>query len=118
VLDISRETMRVIRQNYAISVGVNAAGLVFAAAGSINPIFAAVLHNASTLLVVLNSSRLIRYEPRTTFPRMPSALLAGAAIQQERHRDTSTERTRAERDRLEQQAAQFGGDQGTDRPGM
>jgi cation-transporting P-type ATPase C len=63
VMDISRQTMRVVRQNYGIALGVNSAGLYFAAAGTINPIIAAVLHNLSTLLVVFNSSRLIRYEP-------------------------------------------------------
>jgi manganese/zinc-transporting P-type ATPase C len=64
VMDISRQTMRVVRQNYGIALGVNSVGLYLAAAGTINPIIAAVLHNLSTLLVVFNSSRLIRYDPR------------------------------------------------------
>jgi cation-transporting P-type ATPase C len=63
VMDISRQTMRVVRQNYGIALGVNSAGLYLAAAGTINPVIAAVLHNLSTLLVVFNSSRLIRYDP-------------------------------------------------------
>jgi cation-transporting P-type ATPase C len=63
VLDISRQTMRVVRQNYSLALGVNSIGLYLAAAGSINPIIAAVLHNLSTILVVFNSSRLIRYDP-------------------------------------------------------
>jgi manganese/zinc-transporting P-type ATPase C len=63
VLDISRQTMRVVRQNYSMALGVNSIGLYLAAAGSINPIIAAVLHNLSTLVVVFNSSRLIRYDP-------------------------------------------------------
>jgi cation-transporting P-type ATPase C len=68
-MHISRETMRVVRQNFAIALGVNSAGLLFAASGSINPIIAAVLHNLSTLLVVFNSSRLIRYEPLRALQR-------------------------------------------------
>jgi cation-transporting P-type ATPase C len=63
VMDISRRTMRVVRQNYGMALGVNSIGLYLAAAGTINPIIAAVLHNLSTLLVVFNSSRLIRYNP-------------------------------------------------------
>ena len=63
VVDISRRTMRVVRQNYGMALGVNSVGLYLAAAGTINPIIAAVLHNLSTLLVVFNSSRLIRYDP-------------------------------------------------------
>ena len=63
VMDIGRQTMRVVRQNYGIALGVNSAGLYLAAAGTINPVIAAVLHNLSTLFVVFNSSRLIRYDP-------------------------------------------------------
>jgi cation-transporting P-type ATPase C len=63
VIRISRQTMRVVRQNYALALGVNSIGLYLAAAGAINPIIAAVLHNLSTIAVISNSSRLIDYEP-------------------------------------------------------
>jgi len=63
VMQISRRTMRVVRQNYSLALGVNSIGLCLAAAGTINPIVAAVLHNLSTILVVFNSSRLIRFDP-------------------------------------------------------
>jgi cation-transporting P-type ATPase C len=63
VVQISRQTMRAIRQNYGMALGVNSVGLVLAAAGSINPIIAAVLHNLSTMLVIFNSARLIHYSP-------------------------------------------------------
>ena len=63
VMHISRRTMRVVRQNYSLALGVNSIGLYLAAAGTINPIAAAVLHNLSTLLVVFNSSRLIGFDP-------------------------------------------------------
>jgi hypothetical protein len=55
--------MRVIRQNYGMALGVNSVGLVMAAAGTINPIIAALLHNLSTILVIFNSARLIHYSP-------------------------------------------------------
>ena len=63
VMQISRRTMRVVRQNYSLALGVNSIGLYLAAAGTINPIIAAVLHNLSTILVVFNSSRLIGFDP-------------------------------------------------------
>jgi manganese/zinc-transporting P-type ATPase C len=63
VVQISRWTMRTIRQNYAIALGVNSVGLALAASAKINPIIAAVLHNLSTILVIFNSARLIRYNP-------------------------------------------------------
>ncbi|HEY4047591.1 MAG TPA: cation-translocating P-type ATPase, partial [Acidobacteriaceae bacterium] len=63
VVDISRQTMTVVRQNYGLALGTNSIGLYLAAAGSINPIIAAILHNLSTILVIGNSTRLIRYDP-------------------------------------------------------
>jgi cation-transporting P-type ATPase C len=63
VMRISQRTMSVVRQNYALALGVNSIGLYLAAAGTINPIIAALLHNLSTILVVFNSSRLIGYDP-------------------------------------------------------
>jgi cation-transporting P-type ATPase C len=62
-LRLSRRALRVIRQNYAIALGVNSGGIVIGAFGAINPFIAAILHNLSTLLVVLNSARLIGYNP-------------------------------------------------------
>jgi len=58
----SRRTMEIIRENYGIALAVNGGGLCLAALGHINPIIAAVLHNLSTILVVTNSARLIRYD--------------------------------------------------------
>ncbi|WP_197514790.1 cation-translocating P-type ATPase [Mycobacterium sp. 852013-50091_SCH5140682] len=52
----------VIQQNYAMSIAVNAIGLVIGAGGALSPVLAAVLHNASSVAVVANSARLIRYE--------------------------------------------------------
>lgn len=63
VIHISRRTMSVVRQNYGLSLGVNSLGLSMAAMGRLSPILAAVLHNLSTIMVILNSSRLIRYDP-------------------------------------------------------
>jgi cation-transporting P-type ATPase C len=63
VINQSRSTMRVVRQNYALALGVNSAGILIGALGALNPVAAAVLHNLSTLAVVANSSRLIGYDP-------------------------------------------------------
>jgi manganese/zinc-transporting P-type ATPase C len=59
----SRQTMRVVRQNYGLALGVNGAGILIGALGALNPVLAAVLHNLSTLAVLANSSRLIGYQP-------------------------------------------------------
>ena len=61
VRDLGRHSVAVIRQNYGMSIAVNALGLVVSAGGALSPVLAAILHNASSVAVVGNSSRLIRY---------------------------------------------------------
>ena len=68
VRGLGGRAVEVIQQNYAMSIAVNAVGLLIGAGGALSPVLAAVLHNASSVAVVANSSRLIRYEltsPRT-----------------------------------------------------
>ncbi|WAM19434.1 heavy metal translocating P-type ATPase [Rhodococcus sp. JS3073] len=61
VRDLGRHAVAVIAQNYGMSIAVNAIGLLVSAGGALSPVLAAVLHNASSVAVVGNSSRLIRY---------------------------------------------------------
>lgn len=61
VIDQSRSTLRVIKQNYGLALGVNSVGTAIGALGALNPALAAVLHNLSTVAVVLNSGRLVGY---------------------------------------------------------
>ena len=60
--DLGRRGIGLIRQNYAMSIAVNATGLLVSAAGALSPVVAAILDNASSAAVVANSSRLIRYQ--------------------------------------------------------
>jgi cation-transporting P-type ATPase C len=62
-IQLSKKTIKIIRQNYAIALGVNAGGIITGALGLVNPLIAAVVHNLSTLLVVSNSARMIVYDP-------------------------------------------------------
>lgn len=72
VRDLGSRAVEVIRQNYGMSIAVNAAGLLIGAGGALSPVLAAILHNASSVAVVANSSRLIRYkldaEPMASAP--------------------------------------------------
>jgi manganese/zinc-transporting P-type ATPase C len=61
VRDLGARAVDVIRENYGMSIAVNAAGLLIGAGGALSPVLAAILHNASSVAVVTNSSRLIRY---------------------------------------------------------
>ncbi|WP_037142169.1 heavy metal translocating P-type ATPase [Rhodococcoides fascians] len=61
VRDLGGHAVDVIQQNYGMSIAVNAVGLLVSAAGGLSPVLAAILHNASSVAVVANSSRLITY---------------------------------------------------------
>ena len=62
VRSLGAHAVDVVGQNYAMSIAVNAIGLIIGAGGALSPVIAAVLHNASSVAVVANSSRLIRFE--------------------------------------------------------
>ncbi len=57
---LSRSARRTIYQNLAIGGLFIIVGLILSGLGQLNPIVAAILHNAGSLLVVFNSARLIR----------------------------------------------------------
>ncbi|MBM7865244.1 heavy metal translocating P-type ATPase [Heliobacterium gestii] len=61
LVHLSQRTMEVIRQNFAFAVGVNSLGILLGALNWISPLTGALLHNLSTLGVVLNSGRLLVY---------------------------------------------------------
>jgi len=61
LIGLSRATRRVIQQNFCIGLVFIVGGLGLAAVGWLNPIVAAFLHNAGSLLVVFNSARLVRH---------------------------------------------------------
>jgi len=50
----------VINQNFLFGILFIIVGIVGASYGIINPIVAAILHNAGSLIVVFNSARLVR----------------------------------------------------------
>jgi Zn2+/Cd2+-exporting ATPase len=60
LIELSRGARRVINQNFLIGIVFILGGLVMAGLGYLNPIIAAILHNAGSLLVVFNSARLVR----------------------------------------------------------
>ena len=77
--------MSVVRQNYSLALGVNSIGLYLAAAGSINPIGAALLHNLSTILVVfkLAPPDPLRSQRNPARIRARGSLVLGVPMQEE-----------------------------------
>jgi len=60
LVSLSRATRAVINQNFFIGVIFIIGGMTLATFGYLNPIVAALMHNAGSLLVVFNSARLVR----------------------------------------------------------
>ena len=60
---LSRETMRIVQQNFAMVIGINTVGLILGASSGISVMMSALMHNMSTILVVANSLRLMFFPP-------------------------------------------------------
>jgi heavy metal translocating P-type ATPase len=60
-IGLARQTVRTIRQNLFWAFAYNAAGIVLAGCGRLNPIWAAAAMGVSSVLVIGNSLRLARY---------------------------------------------------------
>src|SRR5579859_7211597 len=78
LVKLSRSTRAVINQNFLFGVLFIIGGLSLAAFGYLNPIIAAIMHNAGSLIVIFNSARLVRkgeelehYQPERIEPPAP-----------------------------------------------
>ena len=60
IFHLSRNVVSVIRQNLVFGTFFIVTMLVLSARGSVSPVAAAILHTASTLIVMLNSARLLK----------------------------------------------------------
>jgi len=60
---LCQKAYHMIKQNIIVfAVCVNVIGVVLSGMGFLNPIAAAIVHNASSIFVVLNSSRLLTWK--------------------------------------------------------
>ncbi|OEH85237.1 hypothetical protein BHU72_06435 [Desulfuribacillus stibiiarsenatis] len=59
VIRLAQKTMNVIHQNFLATIVINSFAMLLGAAGTITPVVAAVIHNAATIGVVLNSSKIL-----------------------------------------------------------
>lgn len=61
LLKLSRRMMITIKYNLAFSLTLNFIAIVLAITGALNPVVGALVHNAGSVLVILNSAWLLRW---------------------------------------------------------
>ena len=64
LIALSRRMMSVIRANLTFSMGLNFLAIVLAIAGALGPVIGALVHNAGSVLVILNSALLLGWRRR------------------------------------------------------
>ena len=64
LLRLSRRMMTTIKLNMSFSMGLNFAAIVLAIASVLDPVSGALVHNAGSVLVILNSALLLRWRKR------------------------------------------------------
>ena len=69
-VSIGKKTMGIVHFNFGVTIVVNSIAMTLGAMGMITPLLATLVHNASTLGVVLNSSRILVSKDRN-YRRLP-----------------------------------------------
>lgn len=64
LLRLSRRMMRTIKLNLTFSMALNFAAIVLAMTGILDPVVGALVHNAGSVLVIINSAFLLRWRKR------------------------------------------------------
>ncbi len=62
IIRLAQKTMHTVRQNFGIAIGVNTIGLLLGAMGVLPAFWGAVLHNSTTIAVVMNSARILLHD--------------------------------------------------------
>ena len=82
LVELSRATVRVIRQNIIVfAFGLNAVAVTLASLGILSPVAAAILHQVGSLLVLLNAMRLLVFGDWAELPPLRQLRAAGRRIQ-------------------------------------
>ena len=65
VVTLGKQTMKIVQQNFTATIAVNTAAMLLGAIGRTNPMISALIHNAATIGVVLNSARILIANKKT-----------------------------------------------------
>lgn len=64
LLSLSKRMMTTIKINLSFSMGLNFLAIILAMTGVLNPVVGALVHNAGSVLVILNSALLLRWRKK------------------------------------------------------
>lgn len=64
LLALSRRMMTTIRLNMTFSMALNFAAIILAILGTLDPVIGALVHNAGSVLVILNSAFLLKWRKK------------------------------------------------------
>ena len=64
LLALSRRMMTTIRLNLAFSMALNLVAIVLAMTGVLNPVVGALVHNAGSVVVIINAAFLLQWKER------------------------------------------------------
>ena len=64
LLALSRRMMPTIKYNLSFSMGLNFLAIALAISGILNPVAGALVHNAGSVLVIINSAFLLRWKKK------------------------------------------------------
>lgn len=66
IIGLSKKTVKTIKENFAVAIGFNTFALVLGATGILMPTYASLVHNSTTIFVVLNSLRLLKHDVKNS----------------------------------------------------
>ena len=64
LLALSKRMMTTIKCNLTFSMLLNFIAIILAMTGILNPVFGALVHNAGSVLVIINSAFLLKWKKR------------------------------------------------------
>lgn len=70
---LARRTMLTIKCNLAFSMGLNFIAIILAMTGVLNPVVGALVHNAGSVFVIINSALLLHWHKQGITVRTPAA---------------------------------------------
>jgi len=63
-VSLAKRMMTTIKLNLSFSMGLNFAAVILAITGILNPVVGALVHNAGSVIVIINSSLLLKWRKK------------------------------------------------------